>query len=186
MRGDPGPGTTADAAPRLELVRGDLAAQPDIDAVVNAANADLLPGGGVCGALHRAAGPDLAAACRPLAPVAVGDAVATPGFGLPNAHVVHAVGPRYGTDEPAAALLTSCHRRALAVADGLGAASVAFPAISTGIYGYPLDEAAPVAVAAVRDALPTLTSVRLVRFVLFDEATLAAFRRAAEVNGTGG
>jgi O-acetyl-ADP-ribose deacetylase len=164
---------------RIEFVKGDLTDQPNIDAVVNAANAQLLSGGGVCGAIHEAAGPRLAEACRPLARVAVGDTVATPGFDLPNAHVFHAVGPRYGIDRPEAELLASCHRRALEIADGPGLTSVAFPAISTGIYGYPVEDAAPVALAAVRAALPNLRSVRVVRFVLFGEATLAALRQAA-------
>ena len=178
-----GPAPRVADHPVIELVRGDLTAQPDVDAIVNAANTDLLSGGGVCGAIHRAAGPRLGEACRPLAPIAFGDAVATPAFDLPNRYVIHAVGPRYGLDEPAADLLASCHVRALEVADGLGLASVAFPAISTGIYGYPLEEAAEVAVGAVLGTLPTLRSVRLVRMVLFDGLALAAFEGALVAPG---
>jgi O-acetyl-ADP-ribose deacetylase (regulator of RNase III) len=157
---------------RLEVVRGDICAQ-DVDAIVNAANSALAPGGGVCGAIHAAAGPELAAACRALGGCPTGSAVATPGFALPARWVVHAVGPVWqGGDAGEAELLASAYRRALEVADEVGARSVAFPAISTGIYGYPLDAATDVAVRAVRDAA---TGVELVRFVCFDAATAAAY-----------
>lgn len=157
---------------RLEVVRGDISAQ-DVDAIVNAANSGLAPGGGVCGAIHAAAGPDLAAACRAIGGCPTGSAVATPGFALPARWVIHAVGPVWqggGADE--ADLLASAYRSTLAVADEVGARSVAFPAISTGIYGYPLDEATDIAVRTVRDAD---TDVELVRFVCFDAATAAAY-----------
>jgi O-acetyl-ADP-ribose deacetylase (regulator of RNase III) len=156
----------------IEVVTGDLCAQR-VDAVVNAANPQLRPGGGVCGALHRAAGPALADACRRAGSCATGDAIATPGFALPARWVIHAVGPVWqggGRGEPEA--LASCYRRALAVADELGARSVAFPAISTGIYGYPLDAATDVALDSVRGAA---TAVEVVRFVCFDAATRAAY-----------
>lgn len=163
--------------PRLDLVLGDITDQ-QVDAVVNAANTSLLGGGGVDGAIHRAAGPELLEACRPLGGCNTGDAKVTEGFGLPAPWVIHAVGPswRGGTNgEPD--LLASCYGNALARADEVGARTVAFPAISTGIFGYPVDEAAEIAVRTVRS---TPTSVQLVRFVCFDRRTLAAYERALD------
>ncbi len=164
----------------VACVRGDIAAQDDVDAVVNAANAQLRTGGGVAGALHRAAGPGLAEEARPLAPIEPGQAVVTSGHGLPNRWVIHCLGPVYGRDEPADELLRSCYRNALARAEEEGMTSVAFPALSTGAFGYPLEEAAGIAVDAVLAATPELGSVRTVRFVLFDEAALEAHARALE------
>lgn len=151
----------------LELARGDIAAQDDMEAVVNAANVELRIGGGVAGALHRAAGPELAEAGRPLAPIQPGEAVITPAFELPNEHVIHCLGPVYGRDEPAADLLASCYKRALELADLEGIGSLAFPAISTGAFGYPHEEAARIALGTVLDAIPGLESVRRIRFVLY-------------------
>ncbi len=157
---------------RIEVVVGDLVDQPDLDAIVNAANPQLAPGGGVAGAVHRAAGPGLAAECRPLGPIVTGSCVLTGGHDLPNAHVVHCVGPVYDRDEHAAELLTACYRQALALADQADLESIGFPALSTGIYGYPVAEAAEVALTAlVEVARAGLRSVRLVRLVLFDEET---------------
>jgi O-acetyl-ADP-ribose deacetylase (regulator of RNase III) len=157
---------------RIEAVRGDITAEA-VDAVVNAANASLLGGGGVDGAIHRAAGPELLAACRRLEGCDTGDAKATAAFGLPARWVIHAVGPRWrGGSKGEADLLASCYRRSLQVADELGARSVAFPAISTGIYGYPAAEAATVAVDTLRAAD---TRVELVRLVAFDDATLRLY-----------
>ena len=144
-----------------------------MDVIVNAANQSLLGGGGVDGAIHRAAGPELLEACRGLSGCDTGDAKATPGFRLPARWVIHAVGPRWrGGGHGEAELLASCYRRALEVADELGARSVAFPAISTGIYGYPPAEAAKIAVETVRS---TPTRVELVRLVAFDDATLSLY-----------
>ncbi|MDQ3898842.1 MAG: O-acetyl-ADP-ribose deacetylase [Actinomycetota bacterium] len=157
---------------RLEVVRGDITAEA-VDAVVNAANTSLLGGGGVDGAIHRAAGSELVEACRPLGGCRTGDAKATPGFRLPARWVIHTVGPVWrGGGAGEAELLASCYRRCLEVADELGARSVAFPAISTGIYGYPADDAATIAVDTIRS---TPTSVELVRLVAFDERTRALY-----------
>ena len=157
---------------RLEAVKGDITAE-EVDAIVNAANTSLLGGGGVDGAIHRAAGPELLDACRPLGGCATGDAKATPGFRLPARWVIHTVGPVWrGGDAGEADLLASCYRRSLEVADELGARSVAFPAISTGVYGYPAEEAATIAVDTIR---ATPTSVELVRLVAFDDGTLRLY-----------
>ncbi len=165
-------------AVRIEVVRGDVARQVGFDAVVNAANAELRPGGGVAGAIHRAAGPGLDRECRLLAPIEPGEAVITGGHGLPNARVVHCLGPVYGVDEPAEELLRHCYRRALELADAEGLESIAFPALSTGAFGYPLDEAAPVAVDEVCRVAPRLESVRRIRFVVWGEGSRAAHAEA--------
>jgi len=162
----------------IEAVQGDITRQEGIDAIVNAANAQLRPGGGVAGAIHRAAGPGLAEECRPLAPIRTGQSVITGGHRLPNPWVIHTLGPVYGVDEPADRLLASCYRGALALADDRGLTSVAFPAISTGVFGYPIAEAAEVAVDAVVTAAPELRHVRRIRFVLFDRAAVAVHKEA--------
>jgi O-acetyl-ADP-ribose deacetylase (regulator of RNase III) len=164
----------------VECVVGDIAGQPDIDAIVNAANAALRPGGGVAGAIHRAAGPELDAACRALAPIEPGQAVMTPAFRLPNRNVIHCLGPVYGRDEPAGELLASCYSAALRLAEGAGLRSIAFPALSTGAFGYPLEDAANVALATILREIPGLRSVRLVRFVLFKPEDRDVHARALE------
>lgn len=156
----------------VELQQGDITAQSDIEAVVNAANAQLRTGGGVAGAIHRAAGPELAEACRPLAPIEPGEAVLTEAFGLPNDYVIHCLGPVYGRDEPSDELLSNCYRNALEIAEDEGIASVAFPALSTGAFGYPMEPAATVALRTVQDVASTLEQVELVRFVLYDDHAL--------------
>jgi len=156
----------------IEAVRGDITTE-SVDAIVNAANPGLAPGGGVCGAIFGAAGPGLAEACAELGGCAIGDAKATPGFALPARWIIHAVGPVWaGGDRGEPERLASAYRRSLEVAEGLGAASIAFPAISTGIFGYPREAAADVAVTTVRAAAGRLERVRL---VCFDEATRAAY-----------
>jgi O-acetyl-ADP-ribose deacetylase len=159
----------------VEVVRGDIT-QEAVDVIVNAANSSLRGGGGVDGAIHRAAGPELDAECRVLGSCETGDAKATGGYRLPARYVIHTVGPvwRDGTQNEAE-LLASCHRRALEVARELGARTLAFPAISCGIYGYDPRAAAPIAVAAVREHGH---DVDLVRFVLFNDETYDAFDAA--------
>ena len=166
--------------PRIEVTRGDIT-QEQVDAIVNAANPSLLGGGGVDGAIHRAAGPELKEACRPLGGCEVGDAKVTPGFRLPARWVIHTVGPVWrGGDQGEPELLASCYRRSLEVADEVGARSVAFPAISTGAYGYPRDQAARVAVDTL---LTTDTRVELVRLVAFDEETARLYRERLAEHG---
>jgi O-acetyl-ADP-ribose deacetylase (regulator of RNase III) len=149
-----------------------------VDAIVNAANTGLAPGGGVCGAIHRAAGPRLAEACERLGTCPTGGARITPGFDLRARHVIHAVGPVWrggGHGEPE--LLASAYRAALGLAREHGLRSVAFPAIATGIYGYPLDEATAVAVATVRAELGAPSTIEHVIFACFDDETLKAYGR---------
>ena len=150
--------------PRLEAVEGDITAEPT-DAVVNAANTGLARGAGVCGAIFAAAGPGLAEACAELGGCPTGDARATPGFALPARWIVHAVGPVWHGRRPTArpSCLASAYRRSLEVADDLGARSIAFPAISTGIYGYPLEPATAIAVATCRAADDRARRARPVR-----------------------
>jgi O-acetyl-ADP-ribose deacetylase (regulator of RNase III) len=165
----------------IELVIGDLTEQ-DVDAIVNAANPTLLGGGGVDGAIHRAGGPSILEECRGLGGCEPGDAKATRGGNLPARYVFHAVGPIWhGGGEGEPELLAACHRRAIELAEEHGCRSVAFPAISTGAYGYPVELAAPVAIAATKDALTAHPSVELARFVFRDEATLAPYRTALGV-----
>jgi O-acetyl-ADP-ribose deacetylase (regulator of RNase III) len=168
-------------APRLVLVQGDITAQ-EVDAVVNAANGSLLGGGGVDGAIHRAGGPEILEACRELRRTEYPDglptglAVATTAGDLPARFVIHTVGPVYHRERDPASLLARCHLSCLRVADELGARTIAFPAISTGAYGYPLHEAAAIAVPAVREAE---TQVEEVRFVLFGTEAYETYRAAA-------
>ncbi|WP_122983293.1 macro domain-containing protein [Halomonas caseinilytica] len=159
--------------PLIECTQGDIARQDDMEAVVNAANAALRSGGGVAGALHRAAGPALAEACRPLAPIQPGQAVITEAFALPNHYVIHCLGPVYGVDEPSDTLLADAYRNALHLAQQYDIGRLAFPALSTGAFGYPASEAARIALSTVLATLPDCPAVRRVRFVLFDNASRA-------------
>jgi len=163
----------------IELVQGDITSETT-DAVVNAANSELLPGGGVCGAIHRAGGPTIAEECRKLraerGPVSTGRAVATSGGRLPARYVIHTVGPVWsGGTRGESEALASAYRESICVADELGLSSIAFPAISTGIFGYPLREATEVAVHTMREVLPRTKNVNTVRFVVFDDAALQAY-----------
>lgn len=148
-----------------------------MEAVVNAANAQLQTGGGVAGALHRAAGPGLAEECREYAPIQPGDAVISGAHDLPNRYVIHCLGPVYGRDEPASELLASCYRRALRLVEDNSVKSVAFPAISTGVFGFPLDEASATAVTTVREIIAELSRLEHIRFVLHDHKALQAYER---------
>ena len=165
----------------IETALGDITKQT-LDAIVNAANSTLLGGGGVDGAIHRAAGPALLEECRGLGGCDPGEAKATGGHRLAARHVIHTVGPVWmGGGHGEAEILSACHRNAIALAADLGCTSVAFPAISTGVFGYPREQAATVAVRATQEALAMEATVELVRFVLFDEDTRVLYERALSV-----
>jgi O-acetyl-ADP-ribose deacetylase (regulator of RNase III) len=164
----------------VQIVKGNIVEQDDIDAVVNAANAQLAPGGGVAGAIHRAAGTALYEECKKYAPIKPGEAVVTSGYGLPNKYVIHTLGPRYGIDHPEDEILRRCYENSLRLADEKRIKSVAFPAISTGVFGYPVKEASRVALRAIQDALPQLVHVDMVRLVLFSEEDYEEHIKAAE------
>jgi len=179
----PPPETTPYARGRIndldiEVVIGDIADQPDVDAIVNAANAQLAPGGGVCGAIFAAAGYDeLSAACEPLAPIEPGTAVLTPAFRLPNRAILHACGPRYGSDANPGELLAACYRNLLELAERHRLASLAIPAIATGIYGFPAEQATEICIRTIRQASRQSHHLKRIRFVLHDAAMA---RRYAE------
>ncbi len=157
---------------KIECLRGNIASQKDMKAIVNAANAQLRIGGGVAGAIHRAAGPGLEEECLPLAPIKPGEAVITGAHNLPNKYVIHCLGPVYGLDKPEDKLLADCYRNALKLAEENRIESVAFPAISSGAFGYPVKEAAKVALGTITEMIPGLRYVSTIRFVLFSEKDL--------------
>ena len=171
---------------RLSVAEGDITALA-LDAIVNAANDRLAPGGGVCGAIHRAAGPELAEACARLAPCPTGEARLTPGFRLKARYVIHAVGPVWqGGGQSEDALLACCYRHSLRLAADAGIRSIAFPAISTGIYGYPLERATRIAIAAVQAGLVENPAIERVVFCCFGAEPAALYRRLlAEDRGLG-
>jgi O-acetyl-ADP-ribose deacetylase (regulator of RNase III) len=168
------------SAERIEVVEGDIT-KLAVDAIVNAANSSLLGGGGVDGAIHRAAGPELVFECRLIGGCPTGEARITKGYRLPAKHVIHTVGPVWrGGDNDEERLLASCYRNSLALAVENGVRTIAFPAISTGIYGFPVDRAARIAVREVRDFLSRDASIEKVSLVCFGAQALETFRRALE------
>jgi len=165
---------------RVEICKGDITTL-DVDAIVNAANSSLLGGGGVDGAIHRAAGPELLAECRTLGGAKTGETKLTSGYRLPARHVIHAVGPVWqGGSADESELLASCYRGALELASTHGLASIAFPCISTGIYGYPLEPACRIAISTVRESLASAPGVRRVVFCCFSEGDRQTYERIAD------
>lgn len=164
----------------LELARGDIASQDDLQAVVNAANAQLKTGGGVAGAIHRAAGPGLAEEAAPMAPIKPGEAVITSGHDLPNDYVIHCLGPVYGQDKPEDELLAACYKNALQRAEENDIDSIGFPSISTGAFGYPMKDAARVALETIKEEIKGLESVKLIRFVLYGEDAFEVHKKVME------
>ena len=161
----------------IECIKGDIASQPDITAIVNAANAQLKRGGGVAGAIHRAAGPGLEKECRPLAPIKPGECVITGGHRLPNRYVIHCLGPIYGVDKPEDELLANCYHNALRLAEEYKMDSIAFPAISTGAFGYPIEEATEIAFKTIMEILPKLQYLKRIRFVLYSDRDLEIYEK---------
>lgn len=159
----------------IELIKGDIAAQDGIDAVVNAANAELAMGGGVAGAIHRTAGPQLYEECKPLAPIKPGEAVITKAYNLPNKYVIHCLGPVFGRDTPEEKLLANCYKNALSRAEEKECESIAFPAISTGAFGYPIKEATEISFKTIFSEIPTLKHLQKIKFVLYSEGDLKIY-----------
>jgi O-acetyl-ADP-ribose deacetylase (regulator of RNase III) len=165
---------------QFEALIGDIANQPDVDAVVNAANAQLQTGGGVAGAIHRAAGPELYEECRKLAPIKPGEAVISKAFNLPNDYVIHCLGPVYGKDTPKEKLLANCYKNALRLAEKHQIKSIAFPSLSTGAFGYPIDEAVNVTFNAILAELEGLKHLQRIKFVLFSGQDLKRYLKRME------
>jgi O-acetyl-ADP-ribose deacetylase (regulator of RNase III) len=164
----------------IELKKGDIANHPEAGAIVNAANAELKIGGGVAGAIHRKGDPELEKLTRPLAPISPGEAVITEAPGLPNDYVIHCLGPVYGRDTPSDQLLANCYKNALQLAEENDIAVIAFPAISTGAFGYPTREAAGVAFETIKKEADGLSGVKKVQLVLFDEESLKIHREVLD------
>lgn len=162
---------------KIECIQGDISHQQDVTAIVNAANARLQTGGGVAGAIHRAAGPALGKECKPMAPIQPGEAVISGAHDLPNEYVIHCLGPVYGQDEPSDELLADCYKNALELAEENQIDSIAFPAISTGVFGYPTRDAAEVAFQTIKDIMPNLRSVKEIWFVLYSKSDLELHRQ---------
>jgi len=161
----------------IQLLQGDISKQEDIEAIVNAANAQLRTGGGVAGAIHRAAGPGLEKECRPLAPIKPGEAVITGGHGLPNNFVIHCLGPVYGVDKPEDELLKDCYINSINLAEENKVKSIAFPAISTGAFRYPIDKATKITLKTVLEKLSDLEHIEPIRFVLYSKDDLDIYEK---------
>ncbi|ACB84829.1 macro domain-containing protein [Natranaerobius thermophilus] len=160
----------------LKITKGDIANQNDVQAIVNAANRELRTGGGVAGAIHRGAGPELEQECRQYAPITPGEAVITGAHNLPNDYVIHCLGPVYGVDKPHDELLIKCYKNVLKKADEHEIRSVAFPAISTGAFGYPIEEATEIALDTVKAQADKLKNIELIKFVLFDDNSFKTYQ----------
>ena len=160
---------------QFEVSKGDITEQADLEVVVNAANAELAPGGGVAGAIHKKAGPGLYRECKPLAPIYPGEAVLTNAFYLPNNKIIHCLGPVYGRDKPEKELLASCYRNSLRLADKYKLTSIGFPGISTGIFGFPSDLAVEVVFNTVLAELPQLEHLKKIKFVVFNDKDLQLY-----------
>jgi O-acetyl-ADP-ribose deacetylase (regulator of RNase III) len=165
---------------QFEAVIGDIAKQPDVEALVNAANAQLQTGGGVAGAIHRAAGSELYEECRNLAPIKPGEAVITKAYNLPNSYIIHCLGPVYGKDSPEEKLLANCYKNALRLAEKHQISSIAFPSLSTGAFGYPIEEAVNVSFNAILSELQGLKHLQRIKFVLFSEQDLKFYLKKIE------
>ncbi|SDS42461.1 macro domain-containing protein [Gramella sp. MAR_2010_147] len=159
----------------IEIAKGDIANQPELEAIVNAANAKLAPGGGVAGAIHAAAGPVLYKECRHLEPIKPGEAVLTSAYNLPNKFVIHCLGPVYGRDKPESELLANCYRNSIRIAEEAGITSIGFPGISTGIFGYPSNLAVEVAFNTVLAELPRIKNLKKIKFVVFNTEDLQLY-----------
>lgn len=164
----------------LEIEQGNIVDQPDCDAIVNAANAQLRTGGGVAGAIHRIGDPELTKETQSMAPISPGEAVISSAPNFPNKHIIHCLGPVYGRDKPSDELLKNCYLNALRVAEENGVTSIAFPAISTGAFGYPKREAATIALNTIKEESKNMESVKLVRFVLFSEEDYELHQKVLE------
>ncbi|MFW5805225.1 MAG: macro domain-containing protein [Bacteroidales bacterium] len=162
---------------KIETVKGDIANQPDVQAIVNAANAELRIGGGVAGCIHRAAGTGLESECRKHAPINPGEAVITGAHDLPNEYVIHCLGPVYGVDEPSDKLLAACYRNSINLAEKYKVQSIAFPAISTGAFGFPIEPATDIALAEVKEQSKNIKHLKVIRFVLFSQKDLDVYQR---------
>ena len=165
---------------KIECTRGDITSQEDMTAIVNAANAELKTGGGVAGAIHKAAGPELARECEPMAPINPGEAVISGGYDLPNEYVIHCLGPVYGRDKPEDKLLAKCYQNSLNLAEKKGIDSIAFPAISTGAFGYPTEKAAKVAFETILELTKKLENIKIIRFVLWGQESFEIHKKVLQ------
>ena len=165
---------------KIECVKGDIAKQEDMMAVVNAANAQLKPGSGVAGAIHKAAGPELEEACRSMAPIQTGEAIITYAYDLPNEYVIHCLGPIYGVDEPGDELLKKCYENALKLAEDHDVDSIAFPAISIGAFRFPVEQATEIAINTVKGMVDELSVIKTIRFVVFSDKVLKVYESFLE------